>query len=369
MKISVATLIVISGVLVGLVLLRPDEHSAPEQQPRTVVGVATVLSGDLSALGENIVRTVETYRSCCLRHNIEFVFEDARKSSTDGLTAYQNLIANRKVDILLGGTTSNGTLAAKELINRSKTVLLTPLTGGSNIDHAGPYVFRVGNSDILNGKQQGELLIEKHLTRVALFTEETEYTHDIAESFRERFEQLGGSVVYDQEFLPDSTDFRSEIVRVKNANPQALFMATQSGLAFGLFVKQLRVHGGLQGAEIHTNFLAAQNPDALRAGGEAMKGVHFLKPAYDGESEKTKEFFQGYVAQHGQAPTIAFHTAGTVDALDMLQAYLDTHGKFSRQGFQKYLQEQIKDYQGLMGRYSFDNAGNSSLGFEPAVIN
>ncbi len=369
MRASLVSLVLVTAVVAGLISLRPGENQTRNAPPEVIVGVATVLSGDLSALGQNIVQTVETYRSCCLRHEIEFVFEDAKKSSSDGLAAYQSLIASKNVDVLLGGTTSNGTLAAKELINRSKTVLLTPLTGGSNIDQAGPYIFRLGNSDILNGKQQAELFIERQLTRVALFTEETEYTQDIAKSFRERFQQLGGDIVYDQVFLPDSNDFRSDIVRVKQAQPQALFMSTQSGLAFGLFVKQLRASGGLEFAEIHTNFLAAQNPDAMRVGGAAMNRVHFLKPSYDRASEKSREFFSRFAAEHGQAPTIAFHTAGTVDALDMLQQYLDTHPRFKREEFQRYLQEEIGNYRGLMGQFAFDSDGNSSLGFEPAIIN
>jgi branched-chain amino acid transport system substrate-binding protein len=143
------------------------------------VGVATVLTGDVAIIGSNVQKTVETYRRYHLRHPIEFIFEDARKNSSDGLAAYRKLIDSDRVQVLIGATTSNGTLAGAPVVNRSKTVLLTPLTGGSNIDKAGPYIFRIGNSDILNGFQQADLFLSRGLRNVALVTEQTEYTTDI----------------------------------------------------------------------------------------------------------------------------------------------------------------------------------------------
>jgi branched-chain amino acid transport system substrate-binding protein len=344
-----------------------------QAQPETKVkvGVATILSGDLALLGQNLVNTIETYKAKHLRHPIEFYFQDAKKGSADGLKAYQYLINVEKVDLLIGGTTSNGTIAASSIINQSKTVLITPLTGGSNIDQAGPYVFRIGNSDVLNGQQQAEYFIKHGLKRVALVTEETEYTNDIATHFRKKFEELGGELVYDETFLPDNSDFRTQIVTLLAKKPQALFMSTQTGLAFGIFIKQLNELKKNLAIEIHTNFLAASNPDARKVAGASIYGVHFMAPAYNRSANSPyQKFLAEYLAVAKTEPAIPFHTAGTVDALNMLQDYLDTiKGQpFQREGFQQYLLSQIKNYQGLMGTYSFDAEGNADLGFEEALI-
>lgn len=350
-------------VLFGLVACPAAMAAGPEEAVPVRVGVPTVLTGDLAVLGKNIANSVETYKRHCLRHRLEFFYEDAKKSSLDGLAAYQRLINIHKVDMLIGGTSSNGTLAGKTLVNRSKTVLITPLTGGSNIDEAGPYIFRIGNSDILNGFQQADYFAGKNIKSVALYTEETEYTQDIAKFFRKRFAESGGRIVFDQTFLPDSVNFRSEIAPLKAKGPQAIFMATQTGLAFGIFLKQLREQGLGPGVEIHTNFVAASNPDAHQAAGKAINGVFYMAPSYDADNPQLKKFFALYEADHGVPPMIAFHTAGTVDALNMLQDYLDRHGSYSREGFREYLLRQIKDYKGLMGVYSFDAQGNSNIGF------
>lgn len=304
-----------------------------------------------------------------MKMRIEFVYEDAKIGSMDGLRAYQSLINIHNVDMLIGGTCSNGTIAGKALVNSSRIVLITPLTGGSNIDEAGPYVFRIGNSDIKNGYQQAEYFINKGQKRVALYTEETEYTQDIAKFFKKRFAELGGELVSDRNFLPNQTDFKTEIVRLLSKKPQALFMSTQSGLAFGIFIKQFKQLHSANDIEIHTNFLAADNPDALTAAGDSINGVYYMAPVYDKQNPALVKFFSDYKNDHGVGPLIAFHTAGTVDALNMLQEYLDKNKTFDREGFQKYLLNNIKNYCGLMGCYSFDREGNADIGFALSVIN
>lgn len=43
-------------------------------------------------IGANIQRTISTYNERYFRHPIKFAFEDLRKGSVDGLTAYRKLV-------------------------------------------------------------------------------------------------------------------------------------------------------------------------------------------------------------------------------------------------------------------------------------
>lgn len=333
----------------------------------TKVGVLSVLSGDLAVLGKNIVQTVETYRDHKLRHKIEFVFEDSRLNSQDGLKAYQKLINIDKVDLIIAGCSSNGTMAAKALINSSKTPTITVVTGGTGIDNSGPFIFRIGNSDRLNGIQEAQYFLNNKITRVALLTEETEYTQDISKAFKDYFEKNNGSLVYEQNFLPGASDFRSEITSIKSRSPQAILMPTQTGTALGIFVKQWKeLHG--QDIDIHTSFVAAPNPDAHTIAGDAINGVKYIAPSYAGEQKGWSEFLKLYNQDHNQDPAIPFHTAGTVDTLDLLQSYLDRNRTFEQESFRQYLQTMANGYQGFMGVYNFDQNGNTDFGFKLAEI-
>jgi len=328
------------------------------------VGIPTVLSGDFVNLGQNIVRTIETYKKHVLRHPLTFEFEDARISSQDGLRACQTLISAKHVDFILGAISSNGAVACSQLINSTHTVMISPVTGGTSVDKAGEYIFRIGNSDVLAGVQQAELFHSKNTTNIALLTEQTEYTEDVGGAFKNAFK---GKLVYDAVFAPGTTDFKSQIAAIRRSKPQGIFMATQTGLPLGLFLQQLKQQGGFEG-EIHTTFTAAINADAKKIAGNLVKGVYYLAPVLDESNSALQKFVGLYKSDHGQTPDIPFHTAGTVDALNMLQAFLDQGKGYSREDFKNYLLAHIKNYQGLMGTYSFDGNGNSDMGFRPARI-
>lgn len=351
------------AVLIILVLL--SLNITVNADSTVTVGVPGVLTGDLAVMGDNIRKTIQVYQKYYLRHPIRFVFEDSKKSGTDGLTAYKKLIEIDQVDMLIGGTVSNGTMAGAPLINKTKTVMIIPLTGGSNIDNAGEYIFRIGNSDIKNAREQADLLLSAGLTDVALFTEQTEYTQDIAEHFRRYFTQQGGRLVFDENFLPDLSSFRSTIVRLKSRRPKAIFMSTQTGLAFGIFIKEYRLYNPESNVEIHTNFVAASNPDAMAVAGSTLNGVKYLAPSYNKANPRLIRFFDQFKAEHGDIPAIPMHTAGTVDTLELLQSFLDRGTGFDKQMFHDFLLNEVGEYEGLMGRYSFDQKGNADIGFVP----
>jgi len=343
-------------------------YAAPQGSQPIKVGVASILSGDLGILGQNIVDTAETYHKHFARHKLEFYYEDAKLGSVDGLRAYQKLINVDRVDLIIGGCSSNGTMAAKSLINSSKTPTVTVVTGGYNIDNAGPYVFRIGNSDTLNGYQEAEAFVKAGIKRVALLTEETEYTQDIATFFREKFRSLGGELIFDENFVPGTTDFRTEVTLMKKSKPEGIFVPTQTGVALGVFLKQWHQQSGADSTPIHTTFVAAPNPDAHKIAGSLIEGVYYMAPEYDRENSRLQEFFKLYREDHGRDPSIPFHTAGTVDTLDLLQKYLDQTASFSKELFREFLLNRVKEYKGLMGTYSFDRNGNADLGFTLARI-
>jgi ABC-type branched-subunit amino acid transport system substrate-binding protein len=332
-----------------------------------VIGVPTLLSGDWAELGGNIEKTIRTYQKHYLRHPVEFTFEDAKISGIDGLKAYQNLINVKHVDLLIGATSSNGTMAGAPLINSSRTLMISPVTGGSNVDNAGEWIFRLGNSDVLNGKLQAEILKKRGLNKVAVLTEETEYTLDIAKVFEAAFREGGGEISYSNTFQPSTTDFRSQLTLLLRSKPAAIFIPTQTGSALALILNQLSQLGTFDG-EIHTTFTAADNPDANALARGKFKGLHYLAPAYAKDHPRLKEFLEFYRSEHKREPLILFHSAAVIDALDILQAFLDKAGHYNSDKFRTHLLTSVKNYSGLLGHFSFDEAGNANTSFVPARI-
>jgi branched-chain amino acid transport system substrate-binding protein len=332
------------------------------QQGHAKVGIATILSGDLAVVGDNIRKSVQTYQELHPKRNLEILFEDARLGSSDGLRAYRKLISVDKVDIAIAACTSNGTMAASPLFTASRIPVISVSTGGSNIDKAGEFVFRIGNSDSLNGTEQAEYFNKRGIRRVAVVTEQTEYTQDITRFFAPRFTELGGEVIFNQEFIPGTDDFRAILVKLRALNPEAIFIPTQTGTALGIILKQWHQLAPDSRAEIHTTFVAGPNRDAHQVAGNLIVGVLYMEPTFSESNERRKRFFAKYRELFGTEPAIPFHTAGLVDTLDLVSKYLDTHAKFEQDSFRTFLLS-IKDYDGMLGNISFDKDGNTAIGF------
>jgi len=326
------------------------------------VGVVTVLSGDLSVLGDNAQKTYEVYRDLYPDPRVKVQFEDAMVSSTDGYRAYQKLINYENVDIIIAVCTSNATMAALSLFNGKKVPVISVSTGGENIDGASEFLFRIGNSDILNGIQQSEHFLSKNITKLSVITEQTEYTEDITEHFLKHFKANGGNVLTYDEFLPGAVDFKSIILKMIRKNPQAVFIPTQTGTALGLFLRQWSQLFPSSNAEIHTTFVAGPNMHAHKIAGPLIVGVYYMEPLYSHENARRKRLFEAFKERFGHEPVVGFHSAGFADSLDLISMYLDTHDSFDEKNFRDFLHG-VNDYDGMLGKIDLDEQGNSSIGF------
>lgn len=99
-----------------------------------------------------------------------------------------------------------------------------------------------------------------------------------------------------------------------------------------------------------------------------FSGLRYLAPAYGKDNARLKEFLAHYAADHKREPLITFHTAATVDTLDLLQSYLDEAKVYDKNQFQLFLLTKVKNYHGLLGDYSIDAKGNADTGFVAARI-
>lgn len=326
------------------------------------IGVSSIMTGDFAALGENIVNTARltideiNVQGGINGRKLELYIEDAGLDSKTGLSAAQKLVNVDGVRYIIGGTSSNGTLAAAPLVNGRQAIYMTPVTGGANVDSAGEYVFRVANGDTLAGRDLAVAATKLGFTRAAVVSEVTEYTLDIKKSFEKEF---AGTVVVSEEFQPGTSDFRTIVAKTKSVRPDVLIVLSQTGIAGAHFIKQVR-DAGIDVA-VMTDFTFVSNTSAKDIVG-SFDGVYFADPAYAPEGVETKEVFARYEARYGKAPFIPFHAASTYDSVMMLADALKDVGDDSVK-VHDWLLVNVKNRSGLMGTYSLDANGNSDLGF------
>jgi branched-chain amino acid transport system substrate-binding protein len=362
--------IVVALIIIAAIVFATHKSTAPTDTTPIKIGVSSLMTGDFAVLGENILNSAklavaEVNKSGGINgRQLELVVEDAGYDSKTGLAAAQKLINADGIKYIIGGTSSNGTLAAAPIVNQNHAVYLTPVTGGKNIDDAGEYVFRIANSDIHAGTDLAQEMLKLGYKNVGVVSAQTEYTVDIENTFKKAIVDAGGTVVISEEFAPGTTDYRTMVTKVRTKKPQAILILSQLGTDAAQFIKQAKEAGF--NPPLFTDFTLATNGTVKTILG-SLDGIYFADPSYATANPKTTAFFGQYKEAYKTDSAIPFHAASTYDGVMMLAQALKAVGDDSVK-VQQYLSTQIKDYHGLMGVYSLDAAGNSDLGFTVRVI-
>ncbi len=358
--------VVIVVIAVWIGFSKPKQASG---EPITI-GVSTILTGDFAAAGENMVNAAKLAVEDVNKNGgingrpLTLEVQDAGCDSKGGLNAAQKLIQADGIKYIIGGTCSNGTLAAAPLANAQHAVYLTPVTGGKNVDEAGDYIFRIANSDILAGRDLANAMLKMGYKKVATITAVTEYTLDIQKTFEQTIKDQGGTIVASEEFQPGTKDYRTTIAKIRSKQPQALLVLSQLGTDAAQFIKQAREASYTP--PIFTDFTLATNGSVKEILG-SLDGIYFADPKYDLNNPTTKTFFERYKTTYNTDSVVPFHAASTYDGIMMLTNALRAVGDDSTK-VQQWLSSNVKDFKGLMGTYSLDAQGNSDLGFTVRVI-
>jgi branched-chain amino acid transport system substrate-binding protein len=362
----IAIIIIIAGVW----YFQNSKPEAAVSGESIKIAVSTMLSGNWSSLGDNIVMAAKLAVEDINKSGgingrpVELVIQDSGLDSKTGLAAAQKLINTDSIKYIIGGTSSNGTMAAAPLVNDKKVVYLTPVTGGTNIDNAGEYIFRTANSDLLAGRDLALAAFKLNYKKVAVVSEVTEYTLDIEKTFKDTLSGQGGVVAVSEQFQPGTTDFRTIVAKVKASNPDAILILSQTGVSGAHFIKQAKEAGVAK--PLLSDFTFVANADAQKIV-VSFDGIYFADPAYGSDKSKTKAFFSRYEKTFGSPSVIPFHAASTYDSVMMLADALRASGDDSVK-VHDWLLSNVKNWQGLMGTYSLDSNGNSDLGFVMKIV-
>ncbi|MBT7928702.1 ABC transporter substrate-binding protein, partial [Candidatus Peregrinibacteria bacterium] len=201
------------------------------------IGVMTMTTGDVAFLGQNIVKSAELAVEELEYDNVELIIADVGNlgEGRNTVAAYRKLVDVDKVEIIIDGMLSDGTMAVAPLLDQDEVVMITPLTGGENIDNAAEYLFRNGPSDIIAGTKPAKQLLEFGFENVALYTDNAEYTLDIRKHFVSSFR---GKIVVDEVIIPDKSDYRGELSKITN-EVDAIVINTATGMSAPHMIKQL----------------------------------------------------------------------------------------------------------------------------------
>jgi branched-chain amino acid transport system substrate-binding protein len=286
-------------------------------------------------------------------------------------------VLGRQIDLIVHDTKYDMSVTAqvaKQFVEQDKVVAVVGFTDSDSVLASGPTIQAAGLPFIIAGatspklpSQIGDLLFFacfgdnvqaavgaeygfKNFGKNAylLWDKGVEYTTLLGGYFKARFTELGGTLVLEDTYEDNATDFSAQIAKVK-ALPQQPDFYFISAMPYnvGPVVKQFR-DAGLTGPIIGGD--GYDTPDILSVAGPAAENVFFTTHALmdtTGGTEGIKKFIAAYNKEFGHDPENAFAALG-YDAVYLLADAIKRAGSTDAQAVKKAL-ESTSNFPGITG--------------------
>ena len=286
---------------------------------------------------------------------LKLIVEDSKCGAQDAITAYNKLTDVDGVKIILGTTCSGSMLGAAPLAERDGVVLLSASATSPDIASAGDYIFRTAINDLRLGIDMGNTLWVDGRRSIATITESTDYAEGTRRAAVARFEELGGSVVAAEGYSSDVIDFRSQLTKLFDKNPDALLLAAQGEGSGGTIIKQARELG--YDGPIYSEIVPTA-PGALGIAGDAATGLKAVIPNPDLASPAGKDFLASFKSRYGEVASLPWFQGSAYDDVYIAAECLKlTNDDQDADGFRDCLSNIT--WTGAIGDdYSFDENGD-----------
>jgi branched-chain amino acid transport system substrate-binding protein len=226
------------------------------------------------------------------------VYEDDRMSATDGVSAFQHLIAVNKPSAVIGPFGSSVVLAVAPIANSAKIPIISASATGDSIADAGDYVFRITPPNSRQGADDAAYAWNMlHARRAMIMFQNNEYGTTLRDAFAKKFQQLGGVVVAQEGSDLGTKDYRASLDKAKALKPDIIFFPLHSQEST-LLLRQAHEQG------VEALFISADGAmtkELTQGAGPAAEGVYFstLALGFGVSDQQIAAFKKGYAAKYG----------------------------------------------------------------------
>ena len=222
-----------AALLLATVLLAGCNKKTGGASNDVVIGHVASLTGDTATFGvsadEGIRLALDEINGGAkvLGKPVKLITEDDRSQPDEAKTATEKLITRDRVVAILGEIASSRSIAMAPVCQDNKIPMLSPGSTNPKVTQIGDYVFRACFTD-----EQQAVAIAKFalhdlkLKRFAmLYAANSDYSVGLRNLIEETVKQEGGQIVEDLSYSEkQDTDFHGQLTRIKNGNPEAIFV-------------------------------------------------------------------------------------------------------------------------------------------------
>ena len=347
-------------------IIQPPTPQMTEVGEGISIGVVLPLAGRFSyASGSPLLQSFELARSeINAAHpngaKLKLIVEDGQSTIEGTVAAFNKLIHQDGVSVILGPATSTHTKEVFPIAQENQVVAISPTSAARGLSAIGDFVFRVAlTTDILIPR--GIEVTQTHLgyQRVATLYDDADlFSTDGDAAVREVLKARGIEVVATETFQGGDTDFSEQLTRIQALDPDVIFVSSQPPEKPGILIQGHTL--GISAPFIVRTLTA----DNVRVAGVAAEGaMTFIGWGAAVNTPGNQAFVENYTTQFGMAPNN--YAARAYAAFYILAEAIERAHSTDAAAIRDALAS-IRDFDTILGKFSFDANGDAV--YDPKIL-
>jgi branched-chain amino acid transport system substrate-binding protein len=254
---------------------------------------------------------------------LAYSFEDSQSDPRQSVAIAQKFVSDPKIVMELGDFSSTASMAASPIYQRAGLVQFGFTNSHPDFTKGGDFMWSTSVSQADEQPLLARYAVSHlGLKKLAILHLNTDWGRTSRDYFVKAAKEFGAEVVIAEGYIPDERDFRSTLVRVRDANPDGLILI--SYYSDGALIARQARQVGLKQTICATS--SVYSPKFLELGGEATEDVHLGTRYFpDDPRPEVRKFVSGFKAKYnGQEPD-AFNVY-SYDAMNVAAAVLRIGG-------------------------------------------
>ena len=337
------------------------------------IGVVLPQTGDLGAgefgLGALVMENGfnmaldEINASQLIGHTtLNFIVEDDMSTVEGTIAAFNKLIYQDNVPVILGVWTSHVAQSVFPIAQENRVVAFSPVVIAAGLTDIGGFIFRGCNTTNFLIPPGIKITQEKlGYQKVVTIADSVDFAARDADAvFRKALTDNGVEVLTTETFKTGDTDFSNQLIRINALAPDAIFVSAQHRETIRILT-QARELGISQDTSIVSFLLSI---DEIQQVGDAAEGViTFTDWVKTADTPSNQAFVENYTAKYGIEPSA--WAAQSYAAVYTLAEAIRNAQSTDSEAIAASLAE-IKDFDTVLGKFSF--APNGDAIYDPVVL-
>jgi len=339
------------------------------------VGVTLSATGPAASLGIPEKNTISLMPATIGGHKVNYIVLDDASDTTTAVTNARKLIAESKVDVLIGSTTTPNSLAMIDVASESQTPMISMAASArivEPVDAKKRWIFKTPQNDIMMSTAIVAHMADAGVKTVGYIGFADAYGEGWHQEFSKIAELKGLKLVANERYARTDTSVTAQVLKLVAAKPDAVLIGA-SGTPAVLPQRTLKERG-YTGKFYQTHGVA--NNDFLRVGGKDVDGTFLPSgpvlvvaqlPANHQVKKSALDYVAKYEAAYGKGSVSTFG-AHAWDAGLLMQAAATQALKKAKPGtaeFRAALRDALEAVRELAGAHGvFNMSATDHLGLD-----